>query len=136
MSIPGTHDSGATHSIFDVAGKCQDLDIETQLEIGVRFFDIRLQQVNDKFNVVHSFVDQGLTFDNVLKDLNSFLNNAETHASDILIGAIIGAKISVKMNVEMLRKLFGGFLGLIAIYEIYSLIKEYRKNKKTDNNNG
>ena len=49
------------------------------------------------------------------------------------IGAIIGAKISVKMNVQILRKLFGGFLGVIAIYEIYSLIKEYRKNKKTDN---
>ena len=63
MSIPGTHDSGATHSIFDVAGKCQDLNIKTQLKIGVRFFDIRLQQVNDKFNVVHSFVDQKTKFE-------------------------------------------------------------------------
>ena len=50
-----------------------------------------------------------------------------------IIGAIIGAKISVKMNVEILRKLFGGFLATIAIYEIYFLIKEYRKTKKTDN---
>ena len=38
------------------------------------------------------------------------------------------------MNVELLRKLFGGFLASIAIYEIYFLIKEYRKSKKTDNN--
>ena len=52
-----------------------------------------------------------------------------------IIGAIIGAKISVKMDVELLRKLFGGFLAVIAIYEIYSLIKEYRKDKKTDNKN-
>ena len=43
MSIPGTHDSGALHSIGDVAGKCQDLSIADQLAIGVRFFDIRLQ---------------------------------------------------------------------------------------------
>ena len=50
-----------------------------------------------------------------------------------IIGAIIGAKTSVKMDVEMLRKLFGGFLVAIAIYEIYYLIKEYRINKKTDN---
>lgn len=50
-----------------------------------------------------------------------------------IVGAIIGAKISVKMNVELLRKLFGLFLAIIAIYEIYSLIKEYRFNKKTDN---
>ena len=55
MSIPGTHDSGATHSFFDVAGKCQDLSIKSQLKIGVRFFDIRLQQVNNKLNVVHIF---------------------------------------------------------------------------------
>ena len=30
ISIPGTHDSGATHSIFDVSGKCQDLSIKQQ----------------------------------------------------------------------------------------------------------
>lgn len=78
LSIPGTHDSGAMHSFLDVSGKCQDLNILNQLNIGVRFLDIRLQLVNDKLNVVHSFVDQGLTFDNVLKDLNSFLNNNES----------------------------------------------------------
>ena len=62
LSIPGTHDSGATHSIFDVAGKCQELSIKSQLNIGVRFLDIRLQLVNDDLNVVHSFVDQNLKF--------------------------------------------------------------------------
>ena len=79
LSIPGTHDSGATHSIFDVAGKCQDLSIKQQLKIGVRFFDIRLQQVNDSLNVVHSFVDQNLSFEKVLKDMDGFIkeNNSE-----------------------------------------------------------
>lgn len=50
-----------------------------------------------------------------------------------IIGAIIGAKISVKMNVDLLRKFFGIFLAIIAVNEIYSLINEYRFNKKTDN---
>lgn len=54
-------------------------------------------------------------------------------ASAGIIGAIIGAKISIKMDVGLLRKLFGGFLAAIAIYEIYFLIEEYRNNKKTDN---
>ena len=62
MSIPGTHDSGALHSIFDVAGKCQDIDINTQLNIGVRFFDLRLQLVENDFKIVHSFVNQNLSF--------------------------------------------------------------------------
>ena len=56
ISIPGTHDSGATHSIFDVAGKCQDLSIKQQLRVGVRFFDLRLQLVNDEFKIVHSCI--------------------------------------------------------------------------------
>ena len=40
MSIPGTHDSGATHSIFDVAGKCQDTTIKTQLELDRKIFAV------------------------------------------------------------------------------------------------
>lgn len=79
MSIPGTHDSGATHSIFDVSGKCQDLSIQSQLNIGVRFFDIRLQLVNDEFKIVHSFVDQKLKLESVLDSMDSFIkeNNSE-----------------------------------------------------------
>ena len=85
MSIPGTHDSGATHSLFDVAGKCQDLSIKSQLNIGVRFFDIRLQLVNDDLNVVHSYVDQKLKFDKVLNDFTSYIKEND---SEFLIVSI------------------------------------------------
>ena len=51
-----------------------------------------------------------------------------------VIGAIIGAKISINLNVSDLRKYFGYFLIIIAINEIYSLIKtvlkSYRKKQK------
>lgn len=50
-----------------------------------------------------------------------------------IIGAIIGTKISVSMNVEILKKCFGIFLGLIAVYEIYSFIKEYKKSNNANN---
>lgn len=52
-----------------------------------------------------------------------------------VIGAIIGAIISINTNVEMLRKLFGIFLEIITIHEIYTLYKEYKINKKRDNKN-
>lgn len=78
LSIPGSHDSGATHSIGDVAGRCQSLGIEDQLNIGVRFFDIRLQLVGDDFNIVHSFVDQNLDFDDTLEDMVDFIENNPT----------------------------------------------------------
>lgn len=45
-----------------------------------------------------------------------------------IIGAIIGSIISVNIQVGTLRKLFGIFLIVIAIHEIYTLWKE--KNRK------
>ena len=50
-----------------------------------------------------------------------------------IVGAIIGAKISVKMDVNRLKRYFGIFLILITIYEIYSLIKQYKISKKSNN---
>lgn len=49
------------------------------------------------------------------------------------IGAVIGSIISNKMDVNNLRKYFGYFLGLIAILQIYTLIKEYIISKKRNN---
>lgn len=46
-----------------------------------------------------------------------------------IVGATIGAIISSKMNVNLLKKFFGMFLLLIAIYEIYSWYKMYIKKK-------
>lgn len=50
-----------------------------------------------------------------------------------IIGAIIGAKISVGMDIKSLKRFFGCFLIAIAIFECYSLIKLYIKNKKANN---
>ena len=50
-----------------------------------------------------------------------------------LLGTLVGAMISSKMNVAILRKCFGIFLILIALYQTYSLYKRYRKEKNRDN---
>lgn len=73
LAIPGTHDSGATHSIADLSGKCQSLAIDEQLTLGVRFFDVRLKLDHNELNVVHSFVDQDTRFDEVLADMVNYL---------------------------------------------------------------
>ena len=41
-----------------------------------------------------------------------------------IVGAIIGALIAENIDVRLLKKLFGVFLGLIAVYEIYSVYKK------------
>lgn len=50
-----------------------------------------------------------------------------------ILGAIIGANIAIYTNVDTLRKYFGGFLIIIVLHEIYSIIKEYKKGKKEEN---
>ena len=52
-----------------------------------------------------------------------------------IIGVIIGANISAKIEVKSLKRYFGIFLAGIAIYEIYSMIKEYKKEKYSNNKN-
>ena len=47
-----------------------------------------------------------------------------------IIGAIIGASIAMNVNVQILKKYFGIFLSIIAIHEIYTIIK---MNKKVEN---
>lgn len=52
-----------------------------------------------------------------------------------VIGATLGAIASTKMNVKELRKYFGIFLAIVAIYEIYSFIRKYIFKIKRENNN-
>ena len=47
-----------------------------------------------------------------------------------ILGAIIGANLSIHTDVKMLKKCFGIFLAIIAIHEIYTIIKENKKTKK------
>lgn len=47
-----------------------------------------------------------------------------------IIGAVIGAIISINTDIQKLRKFYGMFLAIIAVHEIYTLIKEYKLNKK------
>ena len=50
-----------------------------------------------------------------------------------ILGAIIGSNISVYTDVKILKKCFGVFLIIVAINEIYSIIRLYKKDKKTNN---
>lgn len=51
-----------------------------------------------------------------------------------MIGAAISANVSTHINVQVLRKLFGSFLLIIASYEIYSWYKMYIKEKNNHTN--
>lgn len=50
-----------------------------------------------------------------------------------IIGAMIGSFFALKLDKNILKKSFGVFLIIIAIIEIYSLIKEYISVKSRNN---
>ena len=47
-----------------------------------------------------------------------------------VLGAIVGANLSLHTDVYKLRKMFGIFLAIIAIHELYTIFKENKKTKK------
>lgn len=103
LSIPGSHDSGATHSIGDLSGKCQDTSILEQLNIGVRFFDIRLQLKNNKLQVVHGITDQDLDFASTLNSFSTFLSSHPSEGLLITIKEEVTAKNSSLSFEEALK---------------------------------
>ena len=68
-----------------------------------------------------------------IRNKNINLKLATTISVFGILGAIIGANLSIHTDVNMLRKCFGIFLALIAIHEIYTMIKENKKVKIRDN---
>lgn len=50
-----------------------------------------------------------------------------------IIGAYIGSRLSFKFESNSLKKYFGVFLLFIGVFEIHSLIKQYKVDKKENN---
>lgn len=63
------------------------------------------------------------------RDKNIETNLAKTISVCGAIGAVIGSLISINLDVQKLRRIFGIFLAIIAIHEIYTLFKEYKLNR-------
>jgi len=72
ISMPGTHDSGARYG--GDAVQTQSLTIRQQLDAGIRFLDIRLRHIDNKFTIHHGAFYQHMNFDDVLTQVRDFLN--------------------------------------------------------------
>ena len=75
INMPGSHNTMALYSIADFSGQCQSLSLKDQLNLGVRFLDIRLKEDHNKLKVVHDFVDQRASFEYVTDVVEEFLKN-------------------------------------------------------------
>ena len=85
LYLPGTHDSLAEYALADLAGKCQDLRLPSQLNAGARFLDLRYKKNGDELKSVHGMVDERTVFSDDAKIIESFLKN---HPSEFIYVSI------------------------------------------------
>lgn len=57
INIPGTHDTATQYVTASYFSQTQSLSIKEQLDIGVRYFDIRLEKTENDFIAVHGITD-------------------------------------------------------------------------------
>ncbi len=70
ISIPGTHDSGTGEFVGAGMSKCQNYNIMQQLNDGIRYFDIR---VDEEMDIRHGITDCDIDFKDVWNDFTLFL---------------------------------------------------------------
>ena len=85
INMPGSHDTMALYSIADLAGQCQSLSLEDQLNLGVRFLDIRLKEDKNELKAVHGFIDQRASFKSITNTIETFLKE---HPSEMIIMSV------------------------------------------------
>jgi len=82
FTIPGTHDS-TTQKV--VLGRCQNLGVREQLNMGIRFLDIRLVLDGDELQCYHGFIKCFVSFKTVMQYVSDFL---KSHPSECVIMSV------------------------------------------------
>ncbi len=88
VNLPGTHNSATKYVNFSFFSQCQNASIYDQLNMGIRFLDIRVEEADNRLKLVHSFCDcfkptnkkEVLFLDDVIEACSEFLkkNPSET----------------------------------------------------------
>lgn len=109
LAIPGTHDSGTKYADMNSAS-CQNWTIEEQLNDGIRFFDVR---IDEHLKVNHGGISCHLDFTTVLQWCDNFLSK---HPSETIImrlkeeSGTIGGDLNVFFKDPKNKQLVSRFL--------------------------
>ncbi|MRW89556.1 phosphatidylinositol-specific phospholipase C domain-containing protein [Duganella sp. FT80W] len=130
LSIPGTHDT-MTYSLSTLGhdiDKTQSMDLQDQLESGIRALDIRCQLTGDnKCDIYHGITDLNANLDQVLSIVTDFLKN---HPSEAIFMRLNAGNEKSHVDVETWK----------AAFETYMAKPEYKdyiwtNTPNNDNNN-
>lgn len=89
ISIPGTHDSAALYEPLTGTSKCQDYTVRDQLDMGVRFLDIRICMLLNKATISHGVILQGQDFAEIVDACLSFL---EENPTETIVFSVMGSE--------------------------------------------
>ncbi|NLA72573.1 MAG: phosphatidylinositol-specific phospholipase C domain-containing protein [Clostridiales bacterium] len=88
INIPGTHNSTTQYIPLRYFSRCQNISVAQQLELGVRYLDLRVEHSKGKLKLVHSIIDckksafsfEKLWLDDIIDDCSRFIkeNPSET----------------------------------------------------------
>lgn len=108
MVLPGTHDSasGTIGSCrpFSAAGRTQNLSVGQQLEVGVRYLDVRVATASaggDHLSIWHGCLEGG-NFEDVLEEVSHFVQN---HTKEVIILELV-PEFGKKFSAEEKRHCF------------------------------
>ena len=75
--MPGSHDAGSYKMVW--LGETQQFNIDQQLEMGIRYFDLRVNKKGDEYVIFHSIIN-GVEFLPILESIKNFIieNPTET----------------------------------------------------------
>lgn len=73
--IPGSHDSGSYGMLY--VAETQRFSIYKQLNLGVRYFDIRIANNDGKYQIFHDIIN-GVDAEDVFKDIATFMKESPT----------------------------------------------------------
>ena len=126
LTIPGTHDTAtfnvdASLSVIEKGGTCQSMNIEQQLDAGIRAFDLRYKWENGKFYLYHgedSYACKCKDSNGTHLDLAAVLQKCraflDAHPSEFIIVNI--QKESGDYNSTELSKVKSAY-GLVNLYD-------------------
>lgn len=80
LSIPGSHDTCALYEPLRQLAQCQNYTVCDQLNMGVRYLDLRVNVVKSNLVISHGPIFQGITFDQVMEQCYYFLSKNPSEA--------------------------------------------------------
>ncbi len=126
VSMPGSHDTMALYSIGNLAGQCQSLSLKDQLNLGVRFLDIRLKEEDNRLKAVHGFIDQKQNMGRIVETIKRFLSFNKSEFLILSIKEEADASNSTMSFDSVLKEYLLGDPYLLDVHEVPETIKDLR----------